>query len=129
MQTQQQRPELPTVTLTWHACKYEVRKLHQRYILKSLLFLLLLLHSKAFLNNLEHIYKLDKHVHLMEMTSNDKFIKKWTPYDLSVASVWRDILLCKRNMFILCFAPNYLYENTYMFYLQCLQATMTEYEL
>ena len=29
----QQRPEPPTVTLTWHACKYKVHKLHQRYIL------------------------------------------------------------------------------------------------
>ena len=32
-QIQQRRPELPTVTLTWHACKYKVHKLHQRYIL------------------------------------------------------------------------------------------------
>ena len=32
-QVQQQRPESPTVTLTWHACKYNVQKLHQRYIL------------------------------------------------------------------------------------------------
>ena len=24
----------PRVTLTWHACKYKVHKLHQRYILK-----------------------------------------------------------------------------------------------
>ena len=23
-QTQQQKPEVPTVTLTWHACKYRV---------------------------------------------------------------------------------------------------------
>ena len=30
----QQKPELPTVTLIWHACKYKVHKLHQRYILK-----------------------------------------------------------------------------------------------
>ena len=30
-----QRPESPTVTLTWHACKYKVHKLHQRYILKK----------------------------------------------------------------------------------------------
>ena len=29
-QTQQQRPESPTVTLTWHASKYKVHKLHQR---------------------------------------------------------------------------------------------------
>ena len=29
-QVQQQRPELP---LTWHACKFKVCKLHQRYIL------------------------------------------------------------------------------------------------
>ena len=32
-QIQQQRPELPTVTLTWHVCKHKVHKLHQRYIL------------------------------------------------------------------------------------------------
>ena len=32
-QAQQQRPELPMVTLTWHACKSNVHKLHQRYIL------------------------------------------------------------------------------------------------
>ena len=31
-QVQQRRPESPTVTLTWNACKYKVRKLHQRYI-------------------------------------------------------------------------------------------------
>ena len=31
-QVQQQRPESPTVTLIWHACKYKVHKLHQRYI-------------------------------------------------------------------------------------------------
>jgi len=37
-QVQQQRPGSPTVTLTWHACKYKVRKLHQRnnfYILTA----------------------------------------------------------------------------------------------
>ena len=28
----QQKPESPTVTLTWHACKYKVHKLYQRYI-------------------------------------------------------------------------------------------------
>ena len=30
--TQQQIPELPTVTVTWHVNKYKVHKLHQRYI-------------------------------------------------------------------------------------------------
>ena len=30
---QQQRPESPTVTLSWHACKYKVHKLHLMYIL------------------------------------------------------------------------------------------------
>ena len=47
MQTQQQRPELPVVTLTWHECKYKVHKLrgtflkiriykfHQKYILRN----------------------------------------------------------------------------------------------
>ena len=34
-QIQQQRPESCTVTLTWHACKYKVHELHQRYILFS----------------------------------------------------------------------------------------------
>ena len=32
-QVQKQRSEWPTVTLIWHACKYKVPKLHQRYIL------------------------------------------------------------------------------------------------
>ena len=38
-QIQQQRPESPTVTLTWHACKYKVHQLRQRYILRSLSYL------------------------------------------------------------------------------------------
>ena len=29
---QQQRPQYPTVTLTWHASKYKVHKLHQRIL-------------------------------------------------------------------------------------------------
>ena len=28
-QTQQQRPESPTVTLTWHASKHKIHTLHQ----------------------------------------------------------------------------------------------------
>ena len=28
-QVRQQRPEPPTATLTWYACKYKVHKLHQ----------------------------------------------------------------------------------------------------
>ena len=35
-QVQQQRPESPTVTLTWHACKYKVHKLHKRYIFSNI---------------------------------------------------------------------------------------------
>ena len=35
-QIQQQRPESPVVTLTWHAYKYKVHKLHQRCILQIL---------------------------------------------------------------------------------------------
>ena len=31
-QVQQQRPESPMVTLTWHACEYKAHKLHQRYL-------------------------------------------------------------------------------------------------
>ena len=37
-QTQEQRPESPTVTLTWHASKYKVHNLHQRYILPRTLW-------------------------------------------------------------------------------------------
>ena len=33
---------------------------------------------EAFINNLKHIYEVDKHVHLMEMTY-EKFVKKRTP--------------------------------------------------
>ena len=33
-QTQQQRPESPTATLTWNAGKYKVHKPHQKYILR-----------------------------------------------------------------------------------------------
>ena len=29
IQAHQQRPESPTVTLTWHACEYKVHKLHR----------------------------------------------------------------------------------------------------
>ena len=36
-QVQQRRSESPTVTLTWHACKYKVHKLHQRYNLKQII--------------------------------------------------------------------------------------------
>ena len=32
IQTQQQRPESPTVTLTWNASKHKVRKFHQMYL-------------------------------------------------------------------------------------------------
>ena len=46
-QTQQPRPESPTVTLTWHASKYEVHELHLRYILRSLLFVFVLRISSA----------------------------------------------------------------------------------
>ena len=38
-QVQQQRPESPAVTLTRHACKYKVHKLHQRYILFIILII------------------------------------------------------------------------------------------
>ena len=44
-----QRPESPTVTLTWHACKYKVHKLHQRYIL--LFGISLLLHCYALVHD------------------------------------------------------------------------------
>ena len=37
--TQQQRPELPTVTLTWHASKHKVHKPHQRHRQNSVTWL------------------------------------------------------------------------------------------
>ena len=36
--------------------------------------------NEAFINNLKHIYEVDKHVRLMEITY-EKFIKKWTLYN------------------------------------------------
>ena len=42
-QVQQQRPESLTLTLSWHACEYKVQKLHQRYIHRICLLLLLYL--------------------------------------------------------------------------------------
>ena len=39
--SKQQRPESPTVTFTWYACKYKVHKLHQRYILPLMDFMYL----------------------------------------------------------------------------------------
>ena len=49
-QVQQQRPESPTVTLTWHACKYKVHKL--RYILSRWEFTLTRVYS-----HLERMYR------------------------------------------------------------------------
>ena len=46
-QAQQQRPESSTVTHTWHACKYKVHKLHQRYTLRSFVIVLVLHMSSA----------------------------------------------------------------------------------
>ena len=34
-QVQQQRPESPTVTLTWHACKYKVHKEVSRQVFEG----------------------------------------------------------------------------------------------
>ena len=39
--TQQQRPELPMVTFTWHASKYKVQKFRQRYVLCTGLYFFL----------------------------------------------------------------------------------------
>ena len=44
-QVQQQRPESPMVTLTWHRCKYKVPELHQRYVLAFYFIFLLLFFS------------------------------------------------------------------------------------
>ena len=40
-QVEHQRPESPTLTLTWHVCKYKVQKLYQRYILSPSLISLM----------------------------------------------------------------------------------------
>ena len=50
---------------------------------------------EAFINNLKHIYEVDEHVHLMEMTY-EKFVKKWTSYNH--LNVFYDICLCKCTM-------------------------------
>ena len=51
-QTQQQRPESPAVTLTWHASKYKVHELHQRYILRSFCCLFLCDIFRALINSI-----------------------------------------------------------------------------
>ena len=42
---------------------------------------------EAFINNLKHIYEIDKHVHLMEMPSYDKFIKKAGHHSIVVGTL------------------------------------------
>ena len=39
---------------------------------------------EAFINNLQHIYEVDEHAHLMEMTY-EMFVKKCTQYNYLVA--------------------------------------------
>ena len=46
-QAQQQRPELPMVTLTWHACNYKVHKLHQKLATEVFVVVLVLHISSA----------------------------------------------------------------------------------
>ena len=41
------KSESPTITLTWHACKYKVHKLHERYIL-FILFIFIFLTRDTF---------------------------------------------------------------------------------
>ena len=63
---------------------------------------------EAFINNLKHIYEVDKHVHLMEMTY-EKFVKKWTPYNhLVTLDVFNDVCLykCELDWLNLCSAWN-----------------------
>ena len=59
-QTQQQRPELPTVTLTWHASKHKVHKLHQKYILcVEFMYLDLILTPLCFDHDYDHTTVVD----------------------------------------------------------------------
>ena len=58
-QTQQQRPESPTVTPTWHASKDKAHKVHQKYIEEAmplagsvLIMVCLYAEIQIFLNNL-----------------------------------------------------------------------------
>ena len=48
--------------------------------MKALTLFFCMQNSLCFINNLKHIYEVDKHVHLMEMTY-EKFVKKWTWYN------------------------------------------------
>ena len=41
---------------------------------------------EAFIDHFKYIYKVDDHVHLMEMIY-DTFIKKWTPYNQLLAYI------------------------------------------
>ena len=70
-QVLQQRPESPTVTLTWHACKYKVYKLHQRYILKLLVYLVDHFHSQLLLLLLKCCFTSTETVGLLGMGALD----------------------------------------------------------
>ena len=86
---------------------------------------------EAFINNLKHIYEVDKHVHLMEMTY-EKFVKKWTLYNHLVTWMCLMTFVCTSvNLTCLtCVLLETMYAHTHInVYLLCFDAMMTKYNL
>ena len=92
-QVLQQRPESPTVTLTWHACKYKVYKLHQRYILKLLVYLVDHFHSQLLLLLLKCCFTSTETVGLLGMGALDVHLDFHTAPELCCKPVVVEILL------------------------------------
>ena len=86
---------------------------------------------EAFINNLKHIYEVDKHVHLMEMT-HEQFVKKWTLYNHLVSWMCSMTFVCTSvNLTCLtCVLLETMYAHTHInVYLQCFNTMMTKYNL
>ena len=86
---------------------------------------------EAFIHELKHIYEVDKHVHLMEMT-HEKFVKKCTLYNHSVTWMWLLTFVCTSvNVTCLtCVLLETMYAHTHTnVYLPCFNAMMTKCDL
>ena len=96
VQGQQQRSEPSTITLTWHACKCKVHKLHQRYILVRS-FCTLYLHACQVRVNCRRLRPLLLYICYVFQALINSLECWWCPrivvfrlvYDVSVAGVWQ----------------------------------------
>ena len=109
----------PTLILFGHDGKTTLDKGYDFILLNANFFVYKCRLSKlrptleAFINNLWHIYEVDKHVHLMEMTY-EKFVKKWTPHNHLVTWMCLTTFVCTSvNLTHLCSAQNYVCAYTH----------------